>query len=76
VGDVGQDIEDVSPEEMQRRLGDPTFTKAMEYVAGAEVLPAGQLVYIVGTMCRSVSHRPYLPRNAISDTESATATRD
>jgi uncharacterized glyoxalase superfamily protein PhnB len=32
-------IEDVSPEQMQQRLGDPTFTKAMQYVAGAEFFP-------------------------------------
>jgi PhnB protein len=32
-------IEDVSLEEMQRRLGDPTFTKAMEYVTSAEFFP-------------------------------------
>jgi PhnB protein len=28
-------VEDVGPEEMQRRLSDPTFTAAMEYVTGA-----------------------------------------
>jgi PhnB protein len=32
-------IEDVSPEEMQRRLSDPAFTKAMQYVQGAEFFP-------------------------------------
>jgi hypothetical protein len=32
-------VEDVSPEEMRRRLGDPTFTKAMEYVTSAEFFP-------------------------------------
>jgi uncharacterized glyoxalase superfamily protein PhnB len=29
-------IEDVSPEQMQRRLSDPAFTRAMQYVQGAE----------------------------------------
>ncbi|WP_433245759.1 VOC family protein [Streptosporangium sp. CA-135522] len=29
-------IEDVSPEEMERRLSDPVFTKAMEYLQGAD----------------------------------------
>jgi uncharacterized glyoxalase superfamily protein PhnB len=32
-------IEDVSAEEMERRLTDPVFTKAMEYVQGAEFFP-------------------------------------
>ncbi|NGO14343.1 VOC family protein [Streptomyces sp. HC44] len=32
-------VEDLSPEEMERRLGDPEFTKAMEYVQGAEFFP-------------------------------------
>jgi uncharacterized glyoxalase superfamily protein PhnB len=29
-------IEDVSPEEMGRRMGDPVFVRALEYVQGAE----------------------------------------
>jgi hypothetical protein len=29
-------VEDVSAEEMQRRLSDPTFTAAMDYVTGAK----------------------------------------
>jgi PhnB protein len=32
-------IEDVSPDEMARRLGDPTFIKAMEYVQSADFFP-------------------------------------
>ena len=32
-------IEDLDLEEMERRLSDPTFTKAMEYVTGAEFFP-------------------------------------
>ncbi|WP_188192687.1 VOC family protein [Nonomuraea sp. SYSU D8015] len=32
-------IEDVSPEELERRLTDPEFTKAMEYVQGADFFP-------------------------------------
>ncbi|MDP9843127.1 VOC family protein [Streptosporangium lutulentum] len=32
-------IEDVTPEQMQQRFGDPTFVKAMEYVTGAEFFP-------------------------------------
>ncbi|TMR98304.1 VOC family protein [Nonomuraea basaltis] len=32
-------IEDVSPEELERRLSDPEFTKAMEYVQGADFFP-------------------------------------
>jgi uncharacterized glyoxalase superfamily protein PhnB len=32
-------IEDVSPEQLQQRLSDPIFTKAMQYVAGAEFFP-------------------------------------
>jgi uncharacterized glyoxalase superfamily protein PhnB len=32
-------IEDVSAEEMERRLTDPVFTKAMEYVQGAAFFP-------------------------------------
>ncbi|MFD7162510.1 VOC family protein [Streptomyces violascens] len=32
-------VEDVSPQEMQRRFGDPGFTKAMEYVQGADFFP-------------------------------------
>ncbi|MGP4023542.1 VOC family protein [Actinomadura sp. 3N407] len=32
-------IEDVTPEEMERRLSDPVFTKAMEYVQGADFFP-------------------------------------
>jgi uncharacterized glyoxalase superfamily protein PhnB len=33
-------IEDVSTEELERRLTDPVFTKAMEYVQSAEFFPA------------------------------------
>ncbi|WP_438295722.1 VOC family protein [Streptomyces sp. HUAS TT7] len=32
-------VEDVSPQEMQRRLGAPEFTKAMEYVQSADFFP-------------------------------------
>ncbi|MFF6780532.1 VOC family protein [Streptomyces sp. NPDC012510] len=32
-------VEDVSPEEMQRRLGDPGWMKAMAYVQGADFFP-------------------------------------
>ncbi|WP_318212145.1 MULTISPECIES: VOC family protein [unclassified Streptomyces] len=32
-------VEDVSPEEAERRLGDPEFTKAMEYVQSADFFP-------------------------------------
>ncbi|NUO99855.1 MAG: VOC family protein [Nonomuraea sp.] len=32
-------IEDVSPEEVERRLGDPVFVKAMEYVQSADFFP-------------------------------------
>ncbi|MER5645943.1 VOC family protein [Streptosporangium sp. NPDC002524] len=32
-------VEDVSPEEMERRLGDPAFAKAMEYVQSADFFP-------------------------------------
>ncbi|MFF5015037.1 hypothetical protein [Streptomyces sp. NPDC001165] len=32
-------VEDVGPQEMGRRLGDPEFTKAMEYVQSAEFFP-------------------------------------
>lgn len=32
-------VEDVAPDEMQRRLDDPEFSKAMEYVQGAELFP-------------------------------------
>ena len=32
-------IEDVSLEELETRLSDPTFTKAMDYVTGAEFFP-------------------------------------
>ncbi|MFE6058123.1 VOC family protein [Streptomyces sp. NPDC056431] len=32
-------VEDVSPEEMERRLGEPEFTKAMEYVQSADFFP-------------------------------------
>ncbi|MFG1703793.1 VOC family protein [Nonomuraea sp. M3C6] len=32
-------IEDVSPEEMERRLSDPEFTKAMQYVQSAGFFP-------------------------------------
>jgi PhnB protein len=32
-------IEDLTPQEMEQRLGDPAFTKAMVYVQGAEFFP-------------------------------------
>ncbi|MEJ8636365.1 MULTISPECIES: VOC family protein [Streptomyces] len=32
-------IEDVSEEEMERRLGDPVFTEAMDYVTSADFFP-------------------------------------
>ncbi|MEU4081116.1 VOC family protein [Streptomyces venezuelae] len=32
-------VEDVAEEELERRLGDPEFTKAMEYVQGADFFP-------------------------------------
>lgn len=32
-------VEDVSPREMERRLGDPEFVRAMEYVQGADFFP-------------------------------------
>ncbi|MGP3916662.1 VOC family protein [Nonomuraea sp. 10N515B] len=32
-------IEEVSPEEWERRMSDPEFTKAMEYVQGADFFP-------------------------------------
>ncbi|WP_406288092.1 VOC family protein [Embleya sp. NBC_00896] len=34
-------VEDVAPEELERRLGDPEFIAAMEYVQGAEFFPKG-----------------------------------
>ncbi|GAA3258137.1 VOC family protein [Nonomuraea helvata] len=34
-------VEEVSPEEMERRMGDPAFTKAMEYVQSADFFPGG-----------------------------------
>ncbi|MER6353795.1 hypothetical protein ABT186_18675 [Streptomyces sp. NPDC001634] len=33
-------VEDVSPQEMERRLGEPEFTKAMEYVQSADFFSA------------------------------------
>jgi PhnB protein len=33
-------IEDVSPEQMQSRMSDPAFTRAMQYVEGADFFPA------------------------------------
>jgi len=33
-------VEDLSAEEMERRLSDPTFTEAMDYVTGAEFFPS------------------------------------
>ncbi|GGW16285.1 hypothetical protein GCM10018980_18240 [Streptomyces capoamus] len=33
-------VEDLSPQEMERRLADPEFTKAMEYVQSADFFPA------------------------------------
>ncbi|MEU2249821.1 hypothetical protein [Streptomyces sp. NPDC019224] len=35
-------VEDVSPQEMELRLGDREFTAAMEYVQGAQFFPAGE----------------------------------
>jgi PhnB protein len=32
-------IEDLTPQEMERRLGDPAFTKAMAYVQSADFFP-------------------------------------
>jgi len=32
-------VEDLSPQEMEHRLGDPEFTKAMEYVQSADFFP-------------------------------------
>ena len=32
-------VEDLSPQEMERRLGEPEFTKAMEYVQSADFFP-------------------------------------
>ena len=32
-------IEDLTPQEMERRLSDPAFTKAMEYVQSADFFP-------------------------------------
>jgi hypothetical protein len=32
-------VEDVTAQEMERRLGDPMFTAAMAYVQGAEFFP-------------------------------------
>jgi PhnB protein len=32
-------IEEVSPDDLERRLTDPTFTAAMAYVTGAELVP-------------------------------------
>ncbi|MER5999135.1 VOC family protein [Nonomuraea angiospora] len=32
-------VEELSPEEMERRMTDPVFTKAMEYVQGADFFP-------------------------------------
>jgi PhnB protein len=32
-------VEDVTPAEMERRMSDPTFTAAMEYVTSAEFFP-------------------------------------
>ncbi|MEU9384538.1 hypothetical protein AB0D38_27765 [Streptomyces sp. NPDC048279] len=32
--------EDLSPQEMEHRLGEPEFTKAMEQVQGADFFPA------------------------------------
>ena len=36
-------IEDLTPQEMERRLSDPAFTKAMEYVQSADFFQAGPL---------------------------------
>ncbi|MHC5904966.1 hypothetical protein ACVNF4_13840 [Streptomyces sp. S6] len=35
-------VEDVSPEELERRLDDPVFTAAMEYVQSADFFPADE----------------------------------
>jgi len=35
-------VEEVSPEEMQRRLTDPVFTEAMRYVESADPFGPGQ----------------------------------
>ncbi|MET7435686.1 hypothetical protein ABZT16_43335 [Streptomyces flaveolus] len=32
-------VEDLSPQEMERRLDDPEFTAAMEYVQSADFFP-------------------------------------
>lgn len=32
-------VEEVPPEELERRMSDPVFTKAMEYVQGADFFP-------------------------------------
>lgn len=36
---IQQRIEEVSPKEMERRMGDQTFTDAMQYVQNAEFFP-------------------------------------
>jgi len=33
-------VEEVSPQEMERRLSDPAFTEAMRYVQGADFFGA------------------------------------
>ncbi|MEQ4716629.1 VOC family protein [Nonomuraea sp. B19D2] len=33
-------VEELSPEEMERRMSDPVFTKAMEYVQSADFFPS------------------------------------
>lgn len=35
-------IEEVSPEEMERRMGEPAFIEAMVYVQGAEFFPVAR----------------------------------
>ncbi|MER7106958.1 VOC family protein [Streptomyces sp. NPDC000229] len=37
-------VEDVSPEEMERRLGDPKWAEAMAYVQGADFFPGASVV--------------------------------
>jgi PhnB protein len=37
---IQQRIEEVTPEELERRLSDPTFTEALAYVQGSEFFPS------------------------------------
>jgi hypothetical protein len=52
-------IEDVSEAEMERRLGDPVFTEAMDYVTGVEFFPVSGPVSGPGS--RPVSRPGSLP---------------